>query len=50
METAKNAVESIDGLRGYVGVDMILDDERIRYMLLRLTLELQLHMLHLESY
>ncbi len=27
METAKNAVESIDGLRGYVGVDMILDDE-----------------------
>ena len=28
METAKNAVESIDGLRGYVGVDMILDDEK----------------------
>ncbi len=28
METAKNAVESIDGLKGYVGVDMILDKER----------------------
>jgi tyramine---L-glutamate ligase len=26
METAKNAVESIDGLKGYVGVDMILDE------------------------
>ncbi len=25
METAKNAVESIDGLKGYIGVDMILD-------------------------
>jgi predicted ATP-grasp superfamily ATP-dependent carboligase len=25
-ETAKNAVESIDGLKGYVGVDMILDE------------------------
>jgi tyramine---L-glutamate ligase len=25
METAKDAVESIDGLKGYVGVDMILD-------------------------
>ena len=28
MDTAKNAVESIDGLRGYVGVDMIIDDEK----------------------
>jgi tyramine---L-glutamate ligase len=28
METAKNAVESIDGLKGYVGVDMILDEEK----------------------
>ena len=27
METAKNAVESIYGLKGYVGVDLILDDE-----------------------
>jgi tyramine---L-glutamate ligase len=27
-ETAKNAVESIDGLKGYIGVDMILDKER----------------------
>jgi len=26
METAKTAVESIPGLKGYVGVDMILDD------------------------
>ena len=25
MDTAKNAVESIDGLQGYIGVDMILD-------------------------
>ena len=28
METAKNAVESIDGLKGYIGVDMILNKER----------------------
>ena len=26
METAKNAVESIDGLKGYIGVDMILNN------------------------
>jgi tyramine---L-glutamate ligase len=28
MDTAKNAVESINGLKGYVGVDMIIDDEK----------------------
>ena len=28
METAKNAVESIEGLKGYIGVDMILNKER----------------------
>ncbi len=28
LETAKNAIESIDGIRGFVGVDMILDDDR----------------------
>ncbi len=27
IETAKNAVESIGGLKGYVGVDMILDED-----------------------
>ena len=27
METAKNVIESIDGIRGYVGVDMILDED-----------------------
>jgi tyramine---L-glutamate ligase len=27
-ETAKNAIEAIDGLKGYVGVDMILDELR----------------------
>ena len=27
METAKNVIESIGGIRGYVGVDMILDEE-----------------------
>ena len=28
-ETAKNAVESIEGLKGYVGVDMILDNDKV---------------------
>ncbi len=28
METAKNVIESIDGIRGYVGVDMILDGDK----------------------
>ena len=27
METAKNVIESIDGIKGYVGVDMILDKD-----------------------
>lgn len=29
MEIAKNAVECVDGLKGYVGVDMILDEEKV---------------------
>ncbi len=29
METAKNAVEYVDGLKGYVGVDMILNGEKV---------------------
>jgi predicted ATP-grasp superfamily ATP-dependent carboligase len=27
METAKNVIETIDGIKGYVGVDMILDED-----------------------
>jgi tyramine---L-glutamate ligase len=36
METAKNAVQSIDGLRGYVGVDMILDEDGDRVHLVEI--------------
>ena len=28
LETAKNVIESIGGIRGYVGVDMIIDDDK----------------------
>ncbi len=35
-ETAKNAVESIEGLKGYVGVDMIIDDENDRVHLIEI--------------